>query len=94
MKKAYTAPKAEAIDFYMEGAVAIANITGILPCCFKSGKVSGNDNDIYGIDEAYSRYCQKILVSRQEAIVCSQQLLFFQLDVLNVTAEFFDVAII
>ena len=24
----------------------------ILPCCFKSGKVSGNDNDIYGIDEA------------------------------------------
>lgn len=24
MKKAYTAPKAEAIDFYMEGAVAIA----------------------------------------------------------------------
>ena len=24
MKKAYTAPKAESIDFYMEGAVAIA----------------------------------------------------------------------
>jgi hypothetical protein len=28
MKKAYTAPKAEAIDFYMEGAVAIALMSG------------------------------------------------------------------
>lgn len=28
MKKAYMAPKAEAIDFYMEGAVAIALMSG------------------------------------------------------------------
>ena len=28
MKKANTAPKAEAIDFYMEGAVAIALMSG------------------------------------------------------------------
>lgn len=28
MKKAYTAPKVEAIDFYMEGAVAIALMSG------------------------------------------------------------------
>ena len=28
MKKAYTAPKAEAIDFYMEGAVALTLMSG------------------------------------------------------------------
>lgn len=28
MKKAYTAPKAEAIDFYMEGAVALTVMSG------------------------------------------------------------------
>lgn len=41
MKKVYTAPKAEAIDFYMEGAVAtIALMSG------SNDEVIDNDTDI------------------------------------------------
>lgn len=51
MKKAYTAPKAEAIDFYMEGAVAIALMSGsTAPTINDDAEILSNkkENPIWG----------------------------------------------
>lgn len=51
MKKAYTAPKAEAIDFYMEGAVAIALMSGATdPTINDDAEILSNkkENPIWG----------------------------------------------
>ena len=69
-------------------------ISGILGWCLKRGKVWGNENEIYGIEEGYWGYCEKIVVSREEGMVCREEVVLLEVDVVNVRGEFFDVGMI